>query len=100
VNVIDQTAGATHQGYRLDRVYRLGEHTVRVRIERDTYDRQSCAVAEVLNDRLTWTNLVTALPSAWHGATPYRAADVDDIVLAVGSLSDELIARASVVLGV
>ncbi|ROP37317.1 hypothetical protein [Saccharothrix texasensis] len=46
--------------------------TVRARVERDFYIDQSLAIAEVLNDRMTWTSLAADVPAT--GGTTLRTA--------------------------
>jgi hypothetical protein len=60
---------ADRHRYTLVRFYRRGEHTFRVRIERDSYERQSFAVAEVLTATREWSRVVDNDPSNWHDDT-------------------------------
>ncbi|NUT94098.1 MAG: hypothetical protein HOY78_18955 [Saccharothrix sp.] len=55
--------------YTLDHFYRRGQHTFRVRAQRDSYERQSFVVAEVLTAALEWSKVVDNDPSHWHSGT-------------------------------
>ncbi|GAA1309094.1 hypothetical protein [Saccharothrix xinjiangensis] len=68
---LHETAGADpgRGSYTLVRFYRRGEHTFRVRIERNSYQRQSFAVAEVLTATREWSPVVDHDPSHWHDST-------------------------------
>ncbi len=70
-SIADQGAS----GYTANYVYKLAAgHTVRVRIHRDSYARQSFARVEVLTPALTWTELATAPVDEWHEVMPARYA--------------------------
>ncbi|KOX27047.1 hypothetical protein ADK67_14565 [Saccharothrix sp. NRRL B-16348] len=60
---------ADRHRYTLVRFYRRGEHTFRVRTQRDSYAEQSFAVAEVLTAAREWTEVVNNDPSNWHSST-------------------------------
>jgi hypothetical protein len=96
--VIDEAAGVTGQGYTLTRVYRHGSLKIRVRVVRDSYQRQSHAAAEVLSTLLTWTQLVDDPPCNWHGDTGYAAATPADAVRELAGVADALARRAATVL--
>ncbi|TDC34226.1 hypothetical protein E1211_17930 [Micromonospora sp. 15K316] len=75
MRVLDNAFHLYSQGYELARIVKLDTgHKVRVRIRRDSYERQSYAVAEVLNDNLTWTGLVSDPAELWHPGSPYLAS--------------------------
>lgn len=90
-SLIDEVAAATRDGYQLTRVHRVGFHTIRIHIYRDTDPHYSNATAQVLTPALTWTDLCTDPPSRWHDA-PSRT----DLI----TVADTLLHRAAVVLGV
>lgn len=69
--VIHETLGRDpgNHHYTLNRFYRRGPHTFRVRARRDSYERQSFVVAEVLTAALEWSKVVDNDPSNWHSGT-------------------------------
>lgn len=93
--IVDDSFGAYDQGYRLARTYRLGGHTVRVRIRRDFYEMQSHAVVEVLTPALTWTPLADEPAATWHAGTPSAATSATPLA----ALAARLRARAAAILG-
>ncbi|WP_447002420.1 hypothetical protein ACRAKI_22120 [Saccharothrix isguenensis] len=68
---IHETLGsdASRHRYTVVRFYRCGEHTFRVRAQRDSYERQSFAIAEVLTAAREWSTVVDNDPSNWHSGT-------------------------------
>lgn len=97
--VIDESAAVTEQGYTLTRIHRTPSgHTVRVRVARDHYARQSLAVAEVLSTGLTWTQLVDAPASTWHATTQGHAANGEVAAAALHEVATDLYRRAVAVL--
>lgn len=90
LELLDESSGATAQGWSLTRIYRVGGDTVRIRVVRDHYEHQSLALAEVLSTDRTWTHLLSAPPSRWHQSV--RAAELHTV-------ADELLGRAVNVLG-
>lgn len=93
--LVDEVAAAVPHGHQLTRVHRLGGHTVRVRVHRDHYSRNSSATAAVLTPDLTWTELCTDPPSRWHDNTaPVASVDPD-----LAAVADALLHRAAAVLG-
>ena len=65
--LIDQTSGTHGQADILEQVYQVGSVKVRIRVHRDSYARQSYALAEVLTPALTWTEIAKELSGNWHG---------------------------------
>jgi hypothetical protein len=96
--IIDETFATTSQAYRLTRVYRINDHTVRVRICRDAYQPQSYAVAEVLTPMLTWTDLVTEPVSNWYETTPSQFVKPAPTASTLHPLAEQLIRRARTIL--
>lgn len=96
--LVDQATGVTGQGYTLTRVHRIGTDTVRVRVERDSYTRQSFAVAEALSALLTWTELAADPPGNWHHTTPRSAGNGVEVVGALGEIAGALLRRAAAIL--
>jgi hypothetical protein len=94
--VRDETAGVTTIRYHYTRVVETAGRIVRARVERDRFDT-SLAVAEVLTDQLTWTQLAKDDPSNWWYATPV-ARHVTDPATVLGPLADRLLHRAAAIL--
>jgi hypothetical protein len=59
--------------YSVIRFYRRGEDTFRITIERDSYEQQSTAIAEVLTTSREWSRVVGNAPSNWHDTTSLYA---------------------------
>lgn len=93
----DEAAEVTLNRYRYIRVVETGGRIVRARIERDFYHDQSLAVAEVLNDQMTWTCLVKDAPGNWWHATQTPRPHVDAAAV-LGPLADRILHRAAEVL--
>jgi hypothetical protein len=93
----DEAAGATSNRYHYTRVVELSGRTVRARVERDYYLNQSCAVAEVLNDQMTWTNLAADAPANWWHDTPTPNPTVHATTV-LGPLAGTLLRRAAEIL--
>jgi hypothetical protein len=74
----DEATGTTPHGYHHTRTVEIAGHTVRAHVERDYYLNQSRAVAEVLNDQMTWTSLAADAPSDWWHNTPTPGPDIHD----------------------
>jgi len=91
--IVDETFALTGQGYRLTRVHHLGEHTLRVRVNRDGYEEQSHAVVEVLTPALTWTQLAAEPTPTWYQATPGRHARPTPDATALSAVADRLLDR-------
>jgi len=86
-----ESFGFTMQGcYDLTRVHHHGGHTLRIRIVRDYYAHQSRAHADVLTPALTWTEVASIHPSAWHGDTPL----VTDTAAPLNTVALDLLHRA------
>ncbi|WNV90201.1 hypothetical protein [Umezawaea sp. Da 62-37] len=93
----DEAAGATSNRYHYTRVVEVAARTVRARVERDNYVNQSCAVAEVLNDQMTWTSLAADAPANWWHDTPKPSLTVHATTV-LGPLTDTLLRRAAEIL--
>lgn len=65
----ETTADPGQHSYDVVRFYRRGEDTFRVTVDRDSYERQSRAVAEVLTASREWSHVVSNAPSNWHAST-------------------------------
>ncbi|MGY0234073.1 hypothetical protein [Longispora urticae] len=99
MTLLDRQFETTSQGYKLTRVDKLGEHTVRTRVYRDFYRAQSHAIAEVLTPVLTWTQLASREPSAWHDSLPSNmSSNLSDALL--DDIAAQLLQRAATILGV
>ncbi|WP_412538691.1 hypothetical protein R8Z50_22900 [Longispora sp. K20-0274] len=99
MTLLDREFATTSQGYKLTRVDKLDEHTVRIRVYRDFYRIQSYAVAEVLTPAKTWTNVASSEPSHWHDTVPsHHSATLSDVVL--DDIAEQLLRRAATILGV
>jgi hypothetical protein len=93
----DEAAGANAHRYHHTRVVELAGRIVRARVERDHYLNQSLAVAEVLNDRMTWTCLASDAPGNWWHDTAAPGLDIHaDAIL--GPLTERLLCRAAEIL--
>jgi hypothetical protein len=95
--VVDSTFDSQDGKYSLTEVHHAGSgqcrHTIRVRVQRDHYERQSVACAEVLTPELTWTVLVTTPAGDWYPATPFRGVPATLVLVAA-----DLVERAERVL--
>jgi hypothetical protein len=97
---IDENTSHGRQGcYELTRVYLTERgHKIRVTVNRDSYEIQSYAKAEVLTADLKWTTLATDGPSNWHSDTPHTAATPVAIKVALDRTANLLAARAVTIL--
>src|SRR5690348_7333614 len=93
----DEAAGATARRYHHTRVVEITGRTVRARVERDFYLDQSLAVAEVLNDQMTWTSLAADAPGNWWHDTPTPGLDARAVTI-LGPLTEKLLRRAAAIL--
>lgn len=98
--LLEETPGLTRSGYTLTRLVKIGEHKARIRINRDHYQHQSYAVAEVFTPEHTWTLVITSPPSQWHDRMPRLTNDPathdtahDTVRGALGSIADDLTNR-------
>lgn len=98
VTELDEGASCERHRYSYSRIVRMGGHRVRARIERDFYAFQSCAVAEVLADNMTWTHLATDDPANWIDATTPPGQGPIHCATELGHLADTLINRAATIL--
>ncbi|WP_051400200.1 hypothetical protein [Haloechinothrix halophila] len=94
---LDECADADRHRYSYDRIVKIGERRVRIRVRRDFYPQQSVAVAEVLADSMTWTHLATEPTAAWFYETALPGTAVDARA-ELGSITDLLIGRATAIL--
>ncbi|MEU9505338.1 hypothetical protein AB0D32_03515 [Micromonospora sp. NPDC048170] len=93
--LVDRSFAAHNAGYDLSEIRRTDDgHRLRARIHRDSYQRQSYALVEVLTPGLTWTNLADEPASTWHPATPSRSTTPTPLE----SLAERLFHRAVVIL--
>ncbi|WP_158851197.1 hypothetical protein [Saccharothrix deserti] len=93
----DEAAGATANRYHYTRTVEIAGRTVQARVERDFYINQSLAVAEVLNDQMTWTKLAAEAPGNWWHDTPTPRHDVHAVTV-LGPLTEQLLRRAAEIL--
>ncbi|MEV6523153.1 hypothetical protein AB0M43_14480 [Longispora sp. NPDC051575] len=99
MTLLDRQFETTTQGYKLTRVDKLAEHTVRTRVYRDFYPAQSHAIVEVLTPELTWTDLASSEPSRWHDSLPsHVSSNLSDALL--DDIAAQLLQRAATILGV
>ncbi|MFF0172905.1 hypothetical protein [Micromonospora profundi] len=81
-----------HGTYELTRVHHSDGYVLRVRVYRDSYAKQSTAVAEVLTPLLTWTIIASSPGGGWHRTTPDAAPLIP--------VADEVLQRARRILPV
>ncbi len=98
VTELDEGASCDKHRYSYTRIVRIGGHRVRAHIQRDFYDFQSYAVAEVLADNMTWTHLATNDPVNWIYNTPSPTQGPIHCATELGHLADILINRAAAIL--
>ncbi|EHR53428.1 hypothetical protein SacmaDRAFT_5278 [Saccharomonospora marina XMU15] len=98
ITELDHSTSCDQHRYRYSRIVRLGRHRVRARIQRDFYSTQSCAVAEVLADNMTWTLLATDDPNNWIDDTTPPGQGPIHCATELGPLADTLINRAAAIL--
>ncbi|MEV7984346.1 hypothetical protein [Micromonospora sp. NPDC085948] len=83
-----------HQGgpgsYELTRVHHTDGYVPRVRVYRDSYAKQSTAVAEVLTPLVTWTIIASSPGHGWHRTTPTTSPDATPLI----PVADEVLQRA------
>jgi hypothetical protein len=94
---LDESAGITRGRYHYTRVVSIAGRTVRARIQRDFYPQQSCAVAEVLAEDMTWTHLADDPPSNWIDNTPPPSPMIH-AATELGPVAARLIGRATEIL--
>lgn len=85
------------QSYELERTYRLNGEVVRVRVHRDSYERQCWGAVHLLSTEKTWTPLTSA-DRAVVAAAPSPYSEVD-IAGALGGIADGLLVRGAAILG-
>ncbi len=94
----DETAGTSPHRYHHTRTVEIAGRTVRAHAERHFYFNQSSAVAEVLNDQLTWTSLVADAPSDWWHNTPTPGPGIGDPARFLSPVTERLLQRAASIL--
>ncbi|EWC64550.1 hypothetical protein UO65_0157 [Actinokineospora spheciospongiae] len=96
----DETTATTTDRYHYTRVVDIDGRTVRARVDRDRYINRSLAVAEVLNEHLTWTTLAAEAPSTWWHDTPNATSRVAaaDPARFLRPVTDPLLRRAATIL--
>ncbi|WP_018640255.1 hypothetical protein [Parafrankia elaeagni] len=92
--LLDETASRSDETYQLTRVYRLPEHTLRVKATRNPYSHQSAATADLMTAS-GWTHLLAEPVSLWHAATPYNPTDIRNTL---SPLATRLLTRAQRIL--
>lgn len=106
--IVDETFGLGRQDYTLTRIYSVPQHPgngaptylVRVTVKWDSYEQQSYARAEAFSaPQMAWTTLVTAPTSDWYRAAPSFYAPVKPGPGALAPVAEDLIRRATTVLG-
>ncbi|WP_435204968.1 hypothetical protein [Micromonospora sp. bgisy143] len=85
-----------HGNYELARVQHADGYVLRVRVHRDSYAKQSTAVAEVLTPLLTWTIIASSPGGDWHRKTPATSSDTTPLI----PVADEVLQRARRILPV
>ncbi|MBB5110471.1 hypothetical protein FHU28_000310 [Micromonospora echinospora] len=89
-----------HQGgpgsYELTRVHHTDGYVLRVQVYRDSYAKQSTAVAEVLTPLFTWTIIASSPGHSWHRTTPTTAPNAGTLI----PVADEVLQRARRILPV
>ncbi|NUT51425.1 MAG: hypothetical protein HOV94_29615 [Saccharothrix sp.] len=94
----DETTGTSPHRYHHTRTVEIAGRTVRAHVERDFYINQSRAVAEVLNDQMTWTSLAADAPSDWWHNTPTPSPDIDNPARFLSPVTERLLQRAATIL--
>ncbi|ANZ35977.1 hypothetical protein BBK82_07705 [Lentzea guizhouensis] len=95
----DETTGTSPQHYHHTRTVEIAGRTVRAHVERGHYlTTTSRAVAEVLNDQMTWTMLAAEATSEWWYNTPAPGPDIDDPARFLGPVTERLLQRAATIL--
>jgi hypothetical protein len=93
----DESAGVTQDDYEYTRVVETAGRIVRVRVRRNYYPHQSYAVAEVLADDMTWTQLAVEPRNNWVHDTP-RPCPMIHAASELGATADHLVHRAAEIL--
>lgn len=101
--LIDETASIDTQGFTLVRIARLTMdddriYKVRMSVHYESYQTQSYARVEVLNESLQWTYLVEEPVRNWHRSVRSSVVTHHSIVQELGTLSNNLSARAGNIL--
>jgi hypothetical protein len=85
-----------HGSYELTRVHHIDGYVLRIRVYRDSYAKQSTAVAEVLTPLFTWTIIASSPGHSWHHSTPTTPPDATPLT----PIADDLLQRARRILPV
>jgi hypothetical protein len=97
--LIDASFEIGSQDRQLVHVYKDDRNNkIRVRIRRDSYPKQSWALAEVLTPGLTWTGLVSEPVDTWHDRTNLPANQSRLLLPMLEEIADSLAQRAVTVL--
>jgi hypothetical protein len=96
--IVEEAFDIADQTYHLTRVHHIGDVTLRVRVHRDAYERQSHAVVEVLTPALTWTPLAAEPTGGWYDASPSSYARPRPGASALYPVADRLLQRARTIL--
>lgn len=93
MRLVDETTGTVGRDDELvNRVYRMGTDTVRVRVQRNFYDFQSTATAAILSRERGWVVIAEEPVVTWHHDTRGRELPLDHV-------ADRLADRAYRILG-
>ncbi|GLY68735.1 hypothetical protein [Amycolatopsis taiwanensis] len=92
-----ETAVATGNSYRYDRVVDIAGRKVRVRIERQFCHSYNVAFVDVTNDEKSWTRVVEDLACQWWNTTPAPSKHIDAAAV-LGPVADQLLHRAVMIL--
>ncbi|MGW5789245.1 hypothetical protein ACWEV3_01440 [Saccharopolyspora sp. NPDC003752] len=96
--IIVETCRSTWDFYEYQRIARIADRTVRVRIHRYLDTSQSYAVAEVRTDNVTWTHLTDDAPENWLTATRHPRTSCISPTDELGHAADRLVHRAEAIL--
>lgn len=94
----DERSGGTRNAYHYVRIVEFDGRVVRAMVRRDSYAQQSHAVAQVLNDEMTWTNLAAEDPNDWWPGTPLPYNEAVDAAIVLGPVAERLLNRAATIL--
>ncbi|MBB5155916.1 hypothetical protein [Saccharopolyspora phatthalungensis] len=98
--IIDETIGGDNNTYLYAQTVRTPSgRTVRAKVKRNSYRHQSSAVAHVLADDMTWTDLAFEPPENWWEKTPSPSNPRLDIVAELAPLVEKLIDQALMIIG-
>jgi hypothetical protein len=96
VTLVDETAAFLENGYGIVRTYKTtAGDTLRIMVNRDFYDFQSFAVADILSSAGEWTAIADTPVESWYPTTRLRPSDVKEVL---GPIADALADRAIAIL--